>query len=186
MLDKEKIKKAVKEILEAIGENPEREGLKETPDRVARMYEEIFKGIHSNPCDLAKVFDEQEATEPVIVKDIPIYSMCEHHMLPFMGLAHVAYIPRNGKILGLSKIARMVECVSNRLQLQERLSQEIANAIYDTIDPLGIMVIVEAEHMCMVMRGIKKVGSKTVTIAKKGIIKDDASLSQEIMTLMNR
>lgn len=186
MVDKERIKKAVKEILEAIGENPEREGLKETPDRVARMYEEIFKGIHSNPCDLAKIFDEQEATEPVIVKDIPIYSMCEHHMLPFIGLAHVAYIPKNGKILGLSKIARMVECVSNRLQLQERLSQEIANAIQDTIEPLGIMVIVEAEHMCMVMRGIKKVGSKTVTIAKKGIIKDDVAKSQEIMTLMNR
>lgn len=186
MVDKERIKKAVKEILEAIGENPEREGLKETPDRVARMYEEIFRGINSNPCDLAKIFDEQEATEPVIVKDIPIYSMCEHHMLPFIGLAHVAYIPKDGKILGLSKIARMVECVSNRLQLQERLSQEIANSIQDAIDPLGIMVIVEAEHMCMVMRGIKKVGSKTVTIAKKGIVKDDINLSQEIMTLMNR
>ena len=158
MVNKERIKKAVREILIAIGEDPDREGLIETPDRVARMYEEIFKGIHTNPNDLAKIFDEQDATEPVIVKDIPIYSMCEHHILPFIGVAHVAYIPRNGKILGLSKIARMVECVSNKLQLQERMTQEIAKCIQETIDPLGIMVIIEAEHMCMIMRGIKKVG----------------------------
>ena len=184
MVNKERIKKAVREILIAIGEDPYREGLIETPDRVARMYEEIFKGIHTNPNDLAKIFDEQDATEPVIVKDIPIYSMCEHHILPFIGVAHVAYIPRNGKILGLSKIARMVECVSNKLQLQERMTQEIAKCIQETIDPLGIMVIIEAEHMCMIMRGIKKVGSKTVTISKKGILKEDAVLSQQIMNLI--
>lgn len=184
MIDKERIKKAVSEFLIAVGEDPKREGLKETPDRVARMCEEIFKGINSNPCDLAKVFYEKDAKEPIVVKDIPIYSMCEHHMLPFMGFAHVAYVPRNGKILGLSKIARMVELVSNKLQLQERLTKEIADCIKDTINPLGIVVLVEAEHMCMVMRGIKKVGSKTVTISTIGEVDDE--LKKEIMMLIGR
>ena len=184
MVDKERIKKAVSEILIAIGENPEREGLRETPDRVARMCEEIFKGINSDPKDLAKIFYEPDAKEPVVVKDIPIYSMCEHHMLPFMGLAHVAYIPRDGKILGLSKITRMVELVSNKLQLQERLTKEIANCIKDAINPLGVVVVLEAEHMCMIMRGIKKVGAKTVTISTIGEI--DIDLKKEIMTLIGR
>ena len=184
MVDKERIRKAVSEILLAIGEDPEREGLKETPDRVARMYDEIFKGNYSDPCDLAKVFNEESAKDPIVVKDIPIYSMCEHHMLPFMGLAHVAYVPRNGKILGLSKIARMVELVSNKLQLQERLTKEIANCIKDTINPLGIVVVVEAEHMCMIMRGIKKVGSKTVTISTIGDV--NYELKKEIMMLIGK
>ncbi|MBP5426374.1 MAG: GTP cyclohydrolase I FolE [Clostridiales bacterium] len=184
MIDKDRVKKAVREILIAIGEDPDREGIRETPDRVARMYEEIFSGIDKNAKTLAKIFYEEGADEPVVVKDIPIHSMCEHHILPFVGHAHVAYIPRDGKILGLSKIARMVECISNKLQLQERLTKEVLDVIQDTINPLGVLVLIEAEHMCMTMRGIKKVGSKTVTIKTTGILKEDLALRQEILKLV--
>lgn len=185
MIDKERIRKAVREILIAVGEDPEREGLKETPDRVARMYEEILSGIHKDAKGLAKVFHEDDANEPVLVKDIPVHSMCEHHMLPFVGYAHVAYIPDEGRILGLSKIARMVECVSNKLQLQERMTKEIAQVIQDTINPKGVLVVVEAEHMCMTMRGIKKVGAKTKTMKTLGCLRDNETLRQEILKLMS-
>lgn len=185
MVDKERIRKAVREILIAVGENPDRDGLKETPDRVARMYEEIFCGIHKDARSLSKVFYEENANELVLVKDIPVHSMCEHHMLPFVGCAHVAYIPNGGKILGLSKIARMVECVSNKLQLQERMTKEILDVIQDTISPKGVLVVVEAEHMCMTMRGVKKVGAKTMTIKTAGCLKDDLSQRQEILKLID-
>lgn len=184
MVDKEMIKKAVRDILIAIGENPDREGLLETPDRVARMYEEIFSGMHKDAKSLAKIFNEEDANEPVVVKDIAVHSMCEHHMLPFVGRAHVAYIPNEGKILGLSKVARMVECVSNKLQLQERMTKEILDVIQDTINPKGVLVVVEAEHMCMSMRGIKKVGSKTTTIKTSGCLREDLEKREEILKLI--
>ncbi len=186
MVDKERVKAAVREILFAIGENPDREGLIETPDRVARMYEEIFAGLHQDPKELVKVFQEEHHEEMVMVKDIPLYSVCEHHLLPFVGVAHVVYIPKKGKIMGLSKLARIVDLLAKKPQLQERLSSEVANVIMDTIDPLGVAVVVEAEHLCMTMRGIKKPGSKTVTSALRGIIKTDARTRSEVMSLINR
>jgi GTP cyclohydrolase I len=186
MVDKERVKAAVREILFAIGENPDREGLIETPDRVARMYEEIFAGLHQDPKELVKVFQEEHHEEMVMVKDIPLYSVCEHHLLPFVGVAHVVYIPKRGKIMGLSKLARIVDLLAKKPQLQERLSSEVANVIMDTIDPLGVAVVVEAEHLCMTMRGIKKPGSKTVTSALRGIIKTDARTRSEVMSLINR
>lgn len=186
MVDKERVKAAVKEILFAIGENPDREGLVETPDRVARMYEEIFAGLHQDPKELVKVFQEENHEEMVMVKDIPLYSVCEHHLLPFVGVAHVVYIPKKGKIMGLSKLARIVDLLAKKPQLQERLSSEVANVIMETIDPLGVAVVVEAEHLCMTMRGIKKPGSKTVTSALRGIIKTDARTRSEVMSLINR
>lgn len=186
MVDKKRVKAAVREILFAIGENPDREGLIETPDRVARMYEEIFAGLHQDPKELVKVFQEEHHEEMVMVKDIPLYSVCEHHLLPFVGVAHVVYIPKKGKIMGLSKLARIVDLLAKKPQLQERLSSEVANVIMDTIDPLGVAVVVEAEHLCMTMRGIKKPGSKTVTSALRGIIKTDARTRSEVMSLINR
>lgn len=186
MVDKERVKVAVREILFAIGENPDREGLVETPDRVARMYEEIFAGLHQDPKELVKVFQEEHHEEMVMVKDIPLYSVCEHHLLPFVGVAHVVYIPKKGKIMGLSKLARIVDLLAKKPQLQERLSSEVANVIMETIDPLGVAVVVEAEHLCMTMRGIKKPGSKTVTSALRGIIKTDARTRSEVMSLINR
>lgn len=185
MVDKDKIKKAVRDILEAIGENPDREGLIETPDRVARMYEEIFAGLHSDVSDVIKIFKEDEHQEIVLVKDIPMYSMCEHHLLPFIGVAHVAYLPRKGKILGLSKLARIVDILAKKPQLQERLTSEIADTLMEAVNPLGAAVVVEAEHLCMTMRGIKKPGAKTVTSALRGIFKTDEKSRAEVMMLIN-
>jgi GTP cyclohydrolase I len=185
MIDKEKIKKAVREILEAIGEDPNREGLLETPDRVARMYEEIFSGLHTDVKDVIKVFQEDEHQEVILVKDIPLYSMCEHHLLPFIGVAHVAYLPRKGRILGLSKVARIVDVLSKRPQLQERLTSEIADTIMEAVNPLGVAVVIEAEHLCMTMRGVKKPGSKTVTSALRGIFRTDQKARAEVMALIN-
>ncbi|MFZ5985575.1 MAG: GTP cyclohydrolase I FolE [Bacillota bacterium] len=185
MIDKERVKAAVREILFAIGDDPDREGLKETPDRVARMYEEIFAGLHKDPRELVKVFQEENHEEMVLVKDIPLYSVCEHHLLPFVGVAHVVYIPKKGKIMGLSKLARIVDLIAKKPQLQERLSSEVADVIMDAISPLGVAVVVEAEHLCMTMRGIKKPGSKTVTSALRGIIKTDAKTRSEVMSLIN-
>ena len=185
MVDKERIKRAVREILLAIGENPDREGLLETPDRVAAMYEEIFSGLHTDPKAHVKVFQEENHEEMVLVKDIPLYSVCEHHLLPFTGVAHVAYIPNKGKVMGLSKIARIVDTVAKKPQLQERLTSEIASVIMETITPLGVAVIVEAEHLCMTMRGIKKPGSKTTTSALRGIMKTDARTRAETLALIN-
>lgn len=172
MINQEKIKEAVKLLLEGIGEDREREGLKETPDRIARMYEELCGGMEEDAgAILSKTF-HTEKTEMVLEKDIVFYSMCEHHMLPFFGKVHIAYIP-DGKIVGLSKLARCVEVYAKRLQIQERMTEEIAEAVMEHLAPKGVMVMVEAEHMCMTMRGIKKPGSRTVTYAAKGIFEKE-------------
>lgn len=184
VIDKEKIQKAVYDILTAIGEDPEREGLKETPLRVANMYEEIFAGIGVDPKDSVKLFNENYNDEMILVKDIPVYSMCEHHLLPFFGAAHIVYIPRGERIIGLSKLARVVDIAAKKPQLQERLTSEIADAIMQTAKPLGVAVIVEAEHLCMTMRGIKKPGAKTVTSALRGNIKSDARSRSEALSLI--
>ncbi|MBC7105141.1 MAG: GTP cyclohydrolase I FolE [Firmicutes bacterium] len=168
MVDVPKIERAVRMLLEAIGEDPDREGLRDTPSRVARMYQELLCGLDENPEDhLTKYFTEDHE-EMVLVKDIPLYSLCEHHLLPFYGLAHVAYIPRRGVITGLSKLARVVEGFAKRPQLQERLTTQIADAIVRRLNPHGVLVVIEAEHMCMTMRGVKKPGSRTVTSAVRG------------------
>lgn len=185
MVDKERVMAAVRELLFAIGEDPDRPGLVETPDRVARMYEEIFAGLHKDPRDEIKIFQEENHEEMVLVKDIPTYSVCEHHLLPFVGVAHVVYIPRKGKIMGLSKLARIVDTLAKKPQLQERLTSEVADVIMEAIDPMGVAVVVEAEHLCMTMRGIKKPGSKTVTSALRGTIKTDARTRAEVMSLIN-
>ena len=185
-IDKQRIESAVKEILIVIGEDVEREGLLETPARVARMYEEIFAGLHMDPSEhLLKQFSADKHDEMVIVKDIPFYSMCEHHLMPFYGVAHVAYIPdRNGAITGLSKIARTVEGYAKRPQLQERLTSQIADGIMDKLKPTGVLVVIEAEHMCMTMRGVKKPGSKTLTSAVRGVFKKNAATRSEGFSLI--
>lgn len=184
-MDKEKIKRAVRDILEAIGEDPDREGLKETPDRVARMYEEIFCGIFQDPRQHLKVtFPEESHEEMVIVKDIPFYSCCEHHLVPFFGKAHVVYIPKEGRLTGLSKLARVVETIAKRPQLQERIAKETADIIMEELRPYGVMVVIEAEHMCMTMRGVKKPGSKTVTSAVRGVFAKDIAARTEAMNLI--
>lgn len=184
MVDKERVKAAVREILIAIGDDPDREGLIETPDRVARMYEEIFAGLHKDPREYVKVFQEENHEEIVLVKDIPTYSICEHHLLPFVGVAHVVYIPRKGKVMGLSKLARIVDTIAKKPQLQERLTSQVADVLMDTINPIGAAVVMEAEHLCMTMRGIKKPGSRTITSALRGIIKTDARTRAEVMALI--
>lgn len=183
MIDNEKIKAAYRLILEAIGEDPNREGLKDTPDRIARMYQEIFSGVNETAeTVLSKTF-KIENSSMVVEKDISFYSMCEHHLLPFFGKVHIAYIP-NGKVVGLSKLARAVEVYAKRPQLQERLTDQIAEAIYTSLASSGVLVIIEAEHLCMNMRGIKKTGSKTKTVAYKGILKDDLSMRSEAYSLI--
>ena len=157
-MDKARIEKAVREILIAIGEDPDREGLVETPKRVANMYEEIFAGLDSDPHRLLKVFDEGDNDEMVVVRDIPMYSMCEHHLLPFIGKAHIAYIPADGKVIGLSKLARIVSDFAKRPQLQERLTSQIADFLEENLSPKGVAVVVEAEHLCMTMRGARAAG----------------------------
>ena len=184
-MDKEKIKRAVRDILEAIGEDPDREGLKDTPDRVARMYEEIFCGIFQDPREHLKVtFPEESHEEMVIVKDIPFYSCCEHHLVPFFGKAHIVYIPKGGRLTGLSKLARVVETIAKRPQLQERIAKETADIIMEELRPYGVMVVIEAEHMCMTMRGVKKPGSKTVTSAVRGVFAKDIATRTEAMNLI--
>lgn len=179
-----KIEEAVKMILEAIGEDPNREGLLDTPKRVARMYEEVFQGLNQNPDDYFATIFGEDHEELVLVKDIPFYSMCEHHLVPFFGVAHVGYIPKDGKVTGLSKLARAVEAVSRRPQLQERITSTIADSIVNSLSPYGVIVVIEAEHMCMTMRGVKKPGSKTVTSAVRGIFEKDASARSEAMMLI--
>ena len=181
-VDHEKIEAAVRDILAAIGEDPNRDGLLDTPARVARMYAEISGGLREDPKDhLLKVFDVDH-DEMIMVRDIPIYSMCKHHLLPFYGTGHVAYIPKpGGKITGLSKIARMVDGYARRPQVQERLTRQMADAVRDTLNPAGVLAVVEAEHMCMSMRGVRKPGSSTVTSAVHGIFRDSASTRAEAM-----
>ena len=183
MVDKEKVIEGVKMIIEAIGEDPKREGLVETPMRVAKMFEEIFEGIGQTAEEhLQKVFTI-ENDDIVVEKDITFYSMCEHHLLPFYGKAHIAYIP-NGKVAGLSKLARTVDTYAKKPQLQERLTSEIGEAIMEYLGAKGVMVLLEAEHMCMSMRGIKKPGSKTVTVMARGIVEEDRALRQELYSLL--
>ena len=185
-MDKTKIERAVRDILEAIGEDPDREGLRDTPKRIARMYGEIFAGLKADPKDHLEVYFEAEKHEElVLVKDIPFYSVCEHHLVPFYGKAHIGYIPKGGKLTGLSKLARVLETVSKRPQLQERLTATIADTIMEKLNPYGVIVVVEAEHMCMTMRGVKKPGSKTLTSAVRGIFQDDAKSRAEAMALIN-
>lgn len=184
ILDKAKIERAVRDILEAIGEDPDREGLVETPKRVAAMYEEIFSGIADDPKRHIKVFSEKDNDEIVVVRDIPLYSMCEHHLLPFVGKAHIAYIPSEGKVIGLSKLARIVDLFAKRPQLQERLTSQIADFLDEELKPLGIAVVVEAQHLCMTMRGAKAAGSMTQTSALRGVAKKDARTRAEIMSLL--
>jgi len=184
-MDKDKIKQGVQLIIEGIGEDASREGLVETPDRIARMYEEIFAGLNENASvHLSKTFSTQNA-DMIIEKDITFYSMCEHHFLPFYGKAHIAYIP-NGRVAGLSKLARTVEVYARRPQLQERMTVQIADAIMENLDAKGAMVIIEAEHMCMTMRGIKKPGSQTVTLARRGVFETDPTLEERFFRMLGR
>lgn len=185
-MDKEKIMNAVRDILEAVGENPEREGLKETPRRVADMYEEMFSGLTENPEKHLKFFEERSNDEMVIVRDIPFSSMCEHHLLPFVGKAHIAYIPDGNKIIGLSKIARIVDNFAKRPQVQERLTHDIADFLYKKMDAKGVAVIIEAEHMCMSIRGAKASGSITQTSALRGSIRSDARTRAEALALLDK
>ena len=183
MIDHEKVKKAVELLLEGIGEDVEREGLRETPERIARMYEEIFSGRDDDPGQhLSKVFSV-EHNDMVLEKDIVFYSTCEHHMMPFFGKAHVAYIP-NKKVTGLSKLARTVEVFAKRLQIQEQMTAQIADAVMEHLSPQGVMVMVEAEHMCMTMRGVKKPGSKTVSVAVRGIFEQDDTLQNRFFQMV--
>lgn len=183
----EKIENAIRTILEAVGENPDREGLKDTPKRVARFYQEAFAGLNDDPSQYLTVQFSENHEEMVIVKDIPIFSMCEHHLLPFVGQAHIAYIPCDGKITGLSKLARVAEAYARRPQLQERLTSQIADTIENTLRTRGVLVVIEAEHMCMTIRGIKKPGSRTVTSAVRGIFqKNPATRAEAFSLIMNR
>jgi GTP cyclohydrolase I len=181
-----RIEGAVREILLAVGENPDRAGLAETPARVARMYAELFSGIHRDINEDIKVFQEEGSDEMILIGDIPFFSMCEHHLLPFLGKAHVVYVPRKGKILGLSKVARIVDTLSRKPQLQERLTSEIADTVLNAVDAGAVCVVIEAEHLCMTMRGIRKPGSKTVTSAMRGGCKSDARTRAEALSLINR
>ncbi len=183
-MDKRKIEQAVRMILEAIGEDPQREGLKDTPARVGRMYAEVFAGLHINPEDVLERFFTEDHEEMVLVRDIPLFSICEHHLLPVVGKAHVAYIPRRGVLTGLSKLARVVEGYARRPQLQERLTTQIADAIMKKLDPHGVLVVVKAEHMCMTMRGVNKPGAKTITSAVRGIFERNAKTRTEALALI--
>jgi len=183
-LEIKKIERGVKLILEGVGEDPGRAGLKATPKRVAHMFSEILGGVREDPAEQLKVIDEEKHDEMVLIKNIPLYSMCEHHLLPFAGVAHVAYIPKGGRIVGLSKIARVVDILSRRLQVQERLTKQIADLLNNHLKPLGVMVVIEAEHMCMSMRGAKKPKSLTVTSAVRGSFRTSSATRSEAMTLI--
>ncbi|MFA5156554.1 MAG: GTP cyclohydrolase I FolE [Candidatus Omnitrophota bacterium] len=183
-MDKKKIEKAVRDILEAIGENPKRKDLQDTPRRVAEMYEEIFSGIKQDPKKELEVVLDQKHGEIILLKGIPLYSCCEHHLLPFLGRANIAYIPKNGRVTGLSKLARVVDILSKRPQVQERLTTQIADIIMSKLKPQGCMVVIEAEHMCMSMRGVKKPGTMTVTSAVRGIFQANEKTRSEALALM--
>jgi GTP cyclohydrolase I len=179
-VDLERLQDAARDILQAIGEDPDREGLRDTPLRMARMYAELFDGLHNDPADVLSAVFAEAHQEMIVLRDIPFYSMCEHHLLPFHGLAHFGYLP-NGRIVGLSKIARLVECLSRRPQVQERLSSQIVDVFCQTLQPLGAGVVIEAEHLCMTMRGIKKPGSRMVTSALRGVFRDLGATRSEFL-----
>jgi GTP cyclohydrolase I len=183
-MDKKKIEKAIRQILEAIGEDPKRKDLQETPRRVAEMYEEIFMGIHQDPKRELEVFLDQKHDEIILLKGVPLYGICEHHLLPFVGKAHIAYIPKQGRVTGLSKLARVVDILAKRPQVQERLTTQIAEIIMSKLKPQGCMVVIEAEHMCMSMRGVKKPGTLTVTSAVRGIFKENEKTRAETLALI--
>ncbi|MED4126735.1 GTP cyclohydrolase I FolE [Shouchella miscanthi] len=178
------LEQKVEDILCLIGENKDREGLIDTPKRVAKMYHEIFSGYQEDPASFLNKTFSVKHFDPVLIKDIDFYSHCEHHMVPFFGKCHVAYIP-NGQVVGLSKIARMVDALAKRLQVQERLTNQIIETIEVVLGPLGIMVVIEAEHMCMTMRGVQKPGSKTITMSSKGLFKSDVHLQKSIISMLN-
>jgi len=185
MFDEARIKKSVLDIIEAIGENPDREGLRDTPGRVAEMYAELFAGLKKDPKEDLEVGFELGHREMVVLKDIPFYSMCEHHLLPFYGVAHVGYIPNDeGRIVGISKLARVVETIARRPQVQERMTTEIADAIMEGIKAVGVVVVVQAEHLCMVMRGIKKPGSNVITSAIRGSFHSNPASRAEFFSLI--
>jgi GTP cyclohydrolase I len=183
-LDKNKIEKAVREILEAIGEDPQRKDLRQTPERVAEMYEEIFSGIKQDPEKELEVVLEQRHDEIILLKNIPLHSICEHHLMPFIGRVHIAYIPKGGRVTGLSKLARVTDILSRRLQVQERLVTQIADIIMKKLKPLGCMVVIEADHLCMTMRGVKKPGATTITSAVRGIFKENEKTRAETLALI--
>ena len=186
-IDQPRIEAAVREILAAIGEDPERDGLQKTPARVARMYAEVCAGLHQNPAEHLQTSFEAQHDEMVMVRDIPLYSLCEHHLAPFIGKAHVAYIPGNdGRVIGLSKFSRLVDGYARRLQVQERLTGQIADAMADSLDPKGVMVVIEAEHLCMSMRGVKQAGSTTVTSAVRGLFRTNVATREEAMRFIQR
>lgn len=183
-IDQARIEKAVQEIIEALGEDAGREGLVDTPQRVAKFYAEVFDGLHRDPGDVVDAFfGEEHYQEIVMVREIPFYSMCEHHFVPFHGQAHVAYMPR-GRVTGLSKLARLVDGFARRPQMQERLTAQVADALDERLDPLGVLVVIEAEHLCMSMRGVKKPGATTVTSAVRGVMESQPATRAEAMSLL--
>jgi len=184
MINQKKIEKAIKEILIAIGEDVNREGLKATPKRVAEMYADLFSGLHKDPAKELTIFKQGEHEEMVMVKDIPFYSICEHHLVPFAGKAHVVYIPTRGKITGLSKLIRVVEVFAKRPQVQERLTADIADCLMENLKPRGVLVVIEAEHLCMSMRGVKKPGAKAVTSSVRGVFQQDVKARSEALSLI--
>ena len=184
-MDTQKIEQGVRLILEGVGEDPDREGLLKTPARVARMYEEVFAGLTQDPAKHFETLFDEGHQEMVLVKDIPFYSMCEHHLVPFFGVAHIAYIPNeSGKVCGLSKLARLLEVYAKRPQVQERLTSQVAETLVEQLDPRGVIVVVEAEHMCMTMRGVKKPGSKTTTSAVRGLFRSSQKTREEALSLI--
>ena len=183
-MDKKKIEKAVRDILVAVGENPSRHDIKDTPKRVAEMYEEILGGMKADPEKELEVVFEKEHDEIVLLKNIPFYSICEHHLLPFIGKAHVAYIPSNNRVTGLSKLARVVDIFSKRLQVQERITTDIAEIIMRKLKPKGVLVVIEAEHLCMSMRGVKKPGVLTITSAVRGVFRKNEKTRAEALSLI--
>jgi len=186
VVDLARIEKAVREILIALGEDPDRDGLLRTPGRVARAYAELFAGLRVDPRDVLRTTFEADHEELVVVRDIKVFSLCEHHLLPFKGVAHLGYIPaEDGRITGLSKLARLVEVYARRPQVQERLTSQIADQLADQLEARGVIVVLECEHMCMEMRGIRKAGSRTITSAVRGVLKTDSKSRQEALTLIN-
>ncbi|OGB87033.1 GTP cyclohydrolase I FolE [candidate division WOR-1 bacterium RIFCSPLOWO2_02_FULL_46_20] len=184
MIDQKRIEGAIKEILKAVGDDPNRSGIRDTPKRVAGMYAELFAGLHKDPSKEISIFHEEDHEEMVMVKDIPFYSMCEHHLIPFFGRAHVVYIPTSGKVTGLSKLVRVVEGFAKRPQVQERLTSQIADCLMKKLKPRGVFIIIEAEHLCMSMRGVRKPGATTTTSAVRGVFQKNAKTRSEALALI--
>lgn len=185
-MDIDKIQRGIRMVLEGMGEDPEREGLRDTPRRVAEMYRDILGGTHQDLGAILQSIPSDKHQELVLIKDIPFYSMCEHHLIPFFGMAHVAYIPSlGGKIVGLSKLARLIQTAAARLQLQERLTSTIADTLMERLEPIGVLVLVQAEHLCMSMRGVRTVGALTVTSAVRGVFRTSAATRAEVLALID-